>query len=231
MKHIFFILFFSSIPAFANYCIQAVTLDRFNPNNISSRLSNILENFENARVEERGSYLVLRVGDFNSYSQALRDIGNVKRYYSDAYIRKCDFDLSRVIYPNYTTPVKQRVHTQTQKYTTTVQTPEKRVIKKQTYEQPKPQNTVYSNTLWQDCQKCFAPIYLEEEESEPEENNIQKVEVKTTKTVLKQKKKVTLRTDNDFWVEAVDMDTKSSDKESEDFYDPRYYPEIDANKY
>jgi hypothetical protein len=234
MKRIIYTLLLFTVPALANYCIQAVTLDRFNPDHMSSRLSNILDNFQDARVEERGSYLVLRVGDFNSYSQALTNINSVKDYYSDAYIRKCDFDIARVIYPNYSVNTRKTSLTQQQNDRVLIRKPKKRVVKEQKYEQPQPQNTSYSDTLWQDCQKCFAPIYLEEEESEPKDEITQHVEVKQVekpKVTTKKEYKSTPKTDNDFWVEAVDEKEKPLDKKSEEFYDSKYYPEIDSNHY
>ncbi len=232
MIRIIYILFLFTIPALANYCIQAVTLDRFDENKISSRLSSILLNFEDARIEERGSYLVLRVGDFNSYSQALADIQSVKRYYSDAYIRKCDFDTSRIIYPDNSTPVEKKSYTHVKNPPSIRRAPKQKPIKRRAYKQPKPQETYYSDTLWQDCQKCFAPIYLEEEESEPENHVTQEVKkTKKPKVITKKKHQTTPKTDDDFWVEAVDNKEDTLDEESEDLYNPNHYPEIDTYQY
>ncbi len=226
MKRIFYLLFLFSVPLLANYCIQAVTLDRFNPDRMSTRLSSVLGNFEDARVEERGSYLVLRVGDFNSYSQALSNIKSIKEYYSDAYIRKCDFDTSRVLYPDFSTSGKKRTITHTKRYVRAK--PTKKPVETVKYEQPEPQNTYDSNTLWQDCQKCFAPIYLEEEEDETQ-TQTQVVSKKETQKVKKQK--ISTKKDSDFWVEAVDDKEETFDEDSEKNYDPTYYPEIDTNRY
>ncbi len=99
MKQLFYISLLFTIPASANYCIQAVTLDKFNPYTMNSHLSDVLDNFKNARIEERGKYLVLRVGDFNSLAHAQNDIKNIKKIYPDAYIRKCNIDISKTIYP------------------------------------------------------------------------------------------------------------------------------------
>ncbi len=241
-----YILLLSSIPVLANYCIQAVTLYRFDENRISSRQSDVLTNFNNSRVEERGSYLVLRVGDYSSYSQALEVINGVKKYYSDAYIRKCDFDTSRIIYPKYSTPIEKKLPKYErrdippkremgyEKNYTPIKKHKSQVVKKRKYEQPKPEKAYYTDTLWRDCQKCFAPVYLEEEDdSEPEDDVVQKpkkpIKVKKREEISKKRYKPTPKADDDFWVEAVDKESSTTD--SKGSYNPDYYPQIDTDQY
>jgi len=225
MKKTLLALFLATSPTWATYCIQVVTLDTFDSQHMSSKLSNIFENFNDARVEERGSYLVLRIGEYNSYSQALSSIASVKSYYNDAYIRKCDIDQSRILYQNTTTA--QKPHQAREEYILVEQ--KRKLVQKERYEQPKPQETYYNNTLWKDCQKCFAPIYLEDEESEPQDTATQTKKVKKSipkEPVLQKKYKISKKTDNDFWFETVD-----EEKKVQGSYDPRDYPQIDTHQY
>lgn len=203
----FFSLIMLSMPIWANQCIQALTLDRFEPNHIPYKVASILQSFDHARIERRGSYLVLRVGDYATTSQALTEIDAVRAFYHDAYIRRCDIETSKIIYPR----TEETYFRQS-----SVPATHPREIK-----QTKRTEQNSANTLWHDCQKCFAPLYLEEEE----EPQIQKKHIQ--KTVQPAPAQPQEKSDDTFWVEAVDK-TQHDKKNSKhpDHYDPTMYPTI-----
>ncbi|MEA1918417.1 MAG: hypothetical protein U9N52_01150 [Campylobacterota bacterium] len=222
IKIFFFIMV--SIPLWANQCIQVLTLDRFEPNRIPYKIASILQTFDDARVERRGSYLVLRVGDYATTSQALTQIDAVRAFYHDAYIRRCDIEPSKIIYPkSQDTSFREPMIPVTQaKAIQQNDTPSKIIP----IEKIVPQSTVHPqqnslNTLWQDCQKCFAPIYLEEEE-EPQIRK-KSIQEKAQPAPIQPQQK----SDNTFWIEAVDktIDDKKNSRNL-DYYDPTIYPKI-----
>jgi len=207
MKIKIFIFIIMSIQLWANQCIQALTLDRFEPNRIPYKVASILQNFDHARIERRGSYLVLRVGDYATTSQALTEIDAIRAFYHDAYIRRCDIENSKIIYPK----------TEETYFTKSIIPTTRPKERKQTA-QPAQSN---ANTLWHDCQKCFAPLYLEEEE----EPQIQKKHIqKTAQPAPSQPQE---KSDDTFWVEAVDKtEHDKKNNKNPNSYDPAIYPTI-----
>ena len=200
----------------------------------------VLENFQDARVERRGSYQVLRVGDFGSYSEAKGTLSGVKRYYKDAYIRKCDIDYSTFVYPTERnreeekTAVVKRVPQQRFEKVEVIKPERKRVEKKARvdYYQPEVRDSMIEpSSLYKDCSNCFAPIYQDEVPEEVVEEKREK-ELKAYKNpnkTLKKYPKSSSSSENDFWANAVDdideRDKKVMDRE----YSADYYPKVDAN--
>lgn len=187
------LLLLFSVTLEANYCIQVLTTNASDKNSIIREASNKYYNqFNDVRVESRGNYLVFRIGDYSQYNDARSDINAIRRFKKDAYVRKCDFireqsifiqndrqDIQRTrVQERYTPqPVQQRYNPQPvqQRYVpqsnvqeryapqaiTKQKVPTKKYIKKEelTYE--------YINrddSLWEDCKKCFVPVYKEEED-------------------------------------------------------------------
>ncbi|SFV75673.1 hypothetical protein MNB_SM-3-1109 [hydrothermal vent metagenome] len=95
---ILLLLMIVSVYARSNYCIQVTTLYDFDRHNLSSSVLNILRNFDKARIDRRGSKFVLRVGDYRSVHDADADLERIQDTYYDAYVRRCDYDPSRVVY-------------------------------------------------------------------------------------------------------------------------------------
>jgi len=110
---IFFFLFIVYNPLFADskFCIQVTAAHNFDENKIKPAVSRIIKNYDKARIDKRNGKLVLRVGNYDKYSYALKDLSSIQKMYGDAYIRRCDYVLSKVIYPKQLkqysqTPVK-----------------------------------------------------------------------------------------------------------------------------
>lgn len=246
-------LLFISISAWANYCIQVVTLYNFKLSNAPENVMHILATYPDARIERRSSYEVLRVGDFASYSEAKTDLGTIRTGFSDAYIRKCDYDRSQVVYaPSQKSHDLQAsqpapiIENRPPRYVQPAAGPQPATTARR-YEQPKPAAQPYSDTLWQDCQKCFAPVYLEEEEEETAKKP------HTTKTVqpstpaylpqevikepglapvkpapIKDDRAVAAGDDN-FWVDAIGPDESGHVPATENPYDRTLYPPVERN--
>ena len=125
LKFIFLLSFISNtLFADSKFCIQVTNANNFNPNHMKPAVSRILNNFEKARIDKRGGKLVLRVGNYNRYSYALKDLKDIQKMYSDAYIRRCDYRVSSVIYSkNITKTTQQRklkspiIHKKVKQYT------------------------------------------------------------------------------------------------------------------
>ena len=100
MRLIQLMLIFISVSLFArsNYCIQVTTIYDFNKYDIPRDIKNILDNFDKARIDKRNGRLVLRVGDYREYNDGIDDLDRIQEIYYDAYLRKCDYIKSKVIY-------------------------------------------------------------------------------------------------------------------------------------
>ena len=177
---------FSSYLFGAEHCIQVTGVNRFNPEHIKPEYIEIFENFDKARIDKRGRRLVLRVGAYPNASSAKRDLRRLKRYYRDAFIRRCDYDPATAVYPVFedkVEPVKQtkKVKEKPVEFVEDVQDemvmdiPQEDVVEiveepvaemasePVTLKQPaKPfkytKQKKYNYEFWQECQKCFAPI-------------------------------------------------------------------------
>ena len=92
----------SSLSARSNYCIQVAEIYSFDENHIDPTVERIINNFDKARIDRRGRHLILRVGDYKGYSEALRDLSKLKTpKFPDAFIRRCDYIESKIVYPKH----------------------------------------------------------------------------------------------------------------------------------
>ena len=81
----------------ANYCIQASSTPKSNKREIVKQAKNII-NQPHVRVERSGKYLVLRIGDFSSATQAKHALQSIKPLFQDAYVRKCTLGANPIIF-------------------------------------------------------------------------------------------------------------------------------------
>jgi len=156
----------------ANYCIQVITTDTTKKDFIIQKASSEeYSPFSDVRVERIGNYLVLRIGDYTSYRYASSVARRVKEISDDAYVRTCNFTRSNAIYLHNNSKEDNNYYDApqpTQNYTVphyTKPQPKKRVQK----EYKKKEELSYrhidrDNSLWNDCKKCFIPVYEEEDE-------------------------------------------------------------------
>ena len=156
----------------ANYCIQVITTDTSKKNFIIQKASSEeYSSFSDVRVEKRGNYLVLRIGDYKDYKYASSVAKKVKRISSDAYVRTCDFIRSSAVYLHNDSQDSDyyRDNQSVTNYTTSspayvkpkkVQKAEKEYTKK---EELSYRHIERDNSLWNDCKKCFIPVYEEED--------------------------------------------------------------------
>ena len=82
-----------------SYCIQLKSMVDVNKDNLSDSTKSIVKNFDKARIEKRGRYYVLRVGEYSHFKETSKDFKKLKKIFKDAYIRRCDYDESTFIYP------------------------------------------------------------------------------------------------------------------------------------
>ncbi|MBU0721292.1 hypothetical protein KJ877_08115 [bacterium] len=195
----------------ANYCIQVLSASNSDEEFILNEAkSENYNQFPNIRVENRGRYLVFRIGDYPNYNDAKEDINAIRRASKDAYIRKCDFVKEKAIYIKNETGINhintlsntsnpnsftRSIHPS---YQEEQRTYEKEIISHPVYsdtntqdaknkkiEYAKKQELSYSNsqskqkTLWEDCKKCFIPIYEDDEspDSEPRPKSVPEKQV------------------------------------------------------
>jgi hypothetical protein len=83
----------------ANYCVQVLSTPADTKDFIVNEAKSIsYEPFSNVRVEQRGSYYVLRVGDYKRYQDGQKDAYKIRRFKRDAFLRRCTLDPEKVIY-------------------------------------------------------------------------------------------------------------------------------------
>ena len=103
----------NTLIANSKFCIQVTAVHNFSPENLKPAVTRILNNFDVARIDKRNGKMVLRVGNYNKYSYALKNLKDIQEMYSDAYIRRCNYIPSEVIYPKNvpqdTQPINSRV--------------------------------------------------------------------------------------------------------------------------
>jgi len=95
----------------ANYCIQVMSTPINNKRTIIKKASNtIYQPFKLVRVEQRGNFLVFRIGNYINYQTAKTDLLKIKTLSRSAYIRKCDYIKEKTLYlqekSTNTTPLK-----------------------------------------------------------------------------------------------------------------------------
>jgi hypothetical protein len=162
LKQFFLIFIFYAISLHAQHCIQVISGRDFEKNNLINEAKFLQDlQFSSVRIESRGKYLVLRFGQYTNYNSALHDLAITKKTYHDAYIRRCEIQNDKLVFPLQALK-KASVTKQEPNVRSVVQ---KNVEKKYSYKHELNYNTQQRETsLWSDCQKCFSPMYQDEEE-------------------------------------------------------------------
>lgn len=214
---LFILLLLIRISLEANYCIQVLTTNKAELNFIVNEAKNIkYSNFDAVRVERRGNYLVFRVGDYNSYRDALSDVENIRSMKKGAYIRKCDFVIEKALYIKDEEKFKKVVShaiNQSREYV-------KQEIPKKRYTQKKELTYTYKNnnsSLWGDCKKCFIPVYEEEDASSYKEDIKQLPVVRERKRERRVEVPEPVPTKESFWAKNThvrEVNSKKTKKKS-----------------
>ena len=82
----------------ASHCIQLLSMKSFNKNSINERIFNVINNYKKSRVEKKGNYYLLRVGDFSSSKSAKKSYRKLKKIFKKAVIRKCDLTSENLVF-------------------------------------------------------------------------------------------------------------------------------------
>jgi len=83
----------------ANYCIQVMTTNLSDKRSILTEASSsAYRSFQDLRVERRGNYYVLRVGNYRHYNDSQQDLYDLRNIKRDAYVRTCSFNPQDAIY-------------------------------------------------------------------------------------------------------------------------------------
>jgi len=202
---------FASASLEANYCVQVVSADSSERNSIIDEAKSTKYNkFDKVRVESRGHYLVLRVGDYARYQDAKNDIRALRRINREAYLRRCDFDEDKAIYvKNAPMPrdeyYEEESAPQERKYIQRVEK-KKKVPKKRYVKKEELKYSSSNKSLWGSCKKCFIPVYEDESENDTaytEEPQVVKVKPKYVKQhdEIEVRVKETAPAEDSFWVE------------------------------
>ena len=227
---LFAVVLFATVSLEANYCVQVLSADSSERNSIVDEAkSNKYSKFDNVRVESRGRYLVLRVGDYARYKDAKSDIRALRRINREAYLRRCDFDEDKALYVRNGVSSRDNYYEQesvprerryVQKVEKKKKAPKKRYVKKEelTY-------STSNKSLWGSCKKCFIPVY--EDEMEDDTAYVKEAQViKTKPRYVQEYKEIEVRVkesvpvEDSFWIEektAQNMgynvrDTKSANR-------------------
>lgn len=160
---------FVTVSIEANYCVQVLTANSSERNSILNEAkSDKYDSFDAVRIENRGRYLVFRIGDYSRYRDASRDIAEIKKINRDAYVRKCDFVREKAIYiKDENTQASQPYYKRQVASPKRELRAEPKAVPKKVYKKKEElKYTTTSDSLWGDCKKCFVPIYEEESEIE-----------------------------------------------------------------
>jgi|GEM_PF-5021985 len=92
-------MLFLSQNLWGNYCIQLSSAPLSQKDMLIRQVQNgTFHGLPLLRVEQRGDLAVVRAGDFPSYSQAMRYLGQAKAVRPDAFARRCEIDTNSIIY-------------------------------------------------------------------------------------------------------------------------------------
>ena len=219
---IFIVLMLLEVSLQANYCIQVLTVD---PNELHSIIakasSRNYADFNDVRVESRGRYLVFRIGDYKRYQDARDDIARVRETARNAYIRKCDFIREQAVFiannrqeaPYYEPSRQKAPHqealTQYEQPRSRVRKPivqniQKKEKQRRGYKQREELISPYrrDNSLWNDCKKCFVPVYGDEEDTDDVQSS-DNMQQKPRKIQVKKHKPKQVSKQEPFWAEDV----------------------------
>ncbi len=85
-----------SFPSTQKYCIQVAT---YRSIDLAMTDFEKIKDFPEARIELRGNVYLLRVGAEERSRDLILMLRKVRRFFPDAFIKKCEIDPSYVIYP------------------------------------------------------------------------------------------------------------------------------------
>jgi len=226
------LLLFSSLQA--EFCIQ-VASSKDKKTIMKEANSPKYSDFKKLRIEKRGSYLVMRIGQYYSRNTADSDLVKVRRIVRDAFVRTCTFSPNKTLYlkddnqyldSDYYTPPSTLKEAPLSFETEERYEPEPKVETSRYTNSVKEQSNyieseelVYSSTevdenenenLWDQCRKCFSPIYSQEEEAvyitekvvQPKKEEIvqiKKNKLKTNEIQVRIKQKDIQEENNSFW--------------------------------
>lgn len=237
---LFGILLVVGVSLEANYCVQVMSADSSERNSIVDEAkSDKYSNFDNVRVESRGRYLVLRVGDYKRYKDAKSDVRDLRRINREAYLRKCDFFQDQALFLRDKPQKRQDYYAEEVapvERTYVKKTPKKKKVLKKRY--VKKEELTYSQSnksLWGSCKKCFIPVYEEEGGVDDEVADVvqeeRPVQVKSKYTQRNDEIEVRVKekvpSEDSFWIEEKTLTPKNYTKK----YDSRKSYPSDNNKF
>lgn len=233
----------------ANYCVQVLSTPADTKDFIVNEAKSIsYEPFSNVRVEQRGSYYVLRVGDYKRYQDGQKDAYKIRRFKRDAFLRRCTLDPEKVIYSRDQRSFKENIIQDIQEDITFEEpmqeepieksTPSKKPIVhyKKATELRYPQESKQT-TVWEECKRCFAPVYEDEdaEDSAYEEKYQQKAYTQKKQTATEnisvpydeievQIEDDTNDDDKSFWSEVANDTVKNKQRNNHSNLNNTYLP-------
>ena len=193
----------SSLFAGAKHCIQVTAVHKYKEGNIRKSVLDIINSYDKARIDKRGNRYVLRVGDYKDATSAKRDLRAIRREFSDAFVRRCDYDPIEAIYPPFEdSDVKENTQENNVDFSADIQ---EEIVDNQIEEDNNNElkalprvaeesfkykkQEKYNYEFWRECKKCFAPMdkeinndYSEEDVSEEVDENL---DVEVAPTALK----------------------------------------------
>ncbi|AAC07561.1 SPOR domain-containing protein [Aquifex aeolicus] len=78
------------------YCVQVASSEKLED---LIPLFEKFKNMDNVRIEKIGGFYTLRIGFYLNKSDVLKILPEIKEKYRDAFVRVCEYDLSRVVFP------------------------------------------------------------------------------------------------------------------------------------
>jgi len=247
MKFILTFLFLISALK-AEFCIQVYSTKNMDTKStIQEANKPKYNNFKKIRVEQRGKYLVIRIGKYRSKNEAYSDLLKIKQIVPDAYSRSCNFSAQNSLFVknnnqnienNYYTPpstVKESTldfdfenqhipEVKSQEIPPLKRTEEqKSYIESEELTYQSTQMQQEDQNLWDQCNKCFSPIYTQEEESvyvtqkvaqqkEEEIVQIKENKIKTTEIEVRIKPRAIQEENDSFWTAEHSENVASPDE-------------------
>ena len=205
----------------ANYCIQVLTVDQGKLHSIIAKASSKnYVNFNDVRVERRGHYFVFRIGDYERYKDAKKEITDIREITRDAYIRKCDFVKEKAVFianereEHYHEEPRKELSIQYEKpkiivRKSIVHNIQKKEQKRREYKRRGELISPYKkeDSLWNECKKCFVPVY-EDEEDEDDVHSSDDIQKKSRKIQVKKN----ISKQESFWAEDIPANKISTQK-------------------
>ena len=176
---ILILILFINVSLEAKYCIQVFTMHKSKLKFLIRKAkSSRYSDFNSVRVETSGKYLVFRIGDYAKYRDAKGDVANIRTTTRDAYVKKCNLLRKNILFMRnensediFEEPTYERIlpkKLKIKKIKRKVKYKRVKKVPKIKYTKKKELKYTYTNkhnSLWQDCKKCFIPVYEEEDDS------------------------------------------------------------------